>query len=72
MIGSTAEQAGYIAAAAVDKARDKFGVETARSLAIAFLCAWAVALSRLLGPKAASELVYQVADQVAAPDEGAE
>ncbi|KQV66618.1 hypothetical protein [Caulobacter sp. Root343] len=69
MIGSTAEQAGYIAAAAVDKASQKFGVEVAKSLAIAFLCAWAVALKRLLGPKAASEIVYQVADQVAAPEE---
>lgn len=70
MIGSTAEQAGYIAAAAVDKAKQKFGVEVARSLALAFLCAWAVALKNLLGPQAASELVYQVADTVLAPEEG--
>lgn len=63
-------QAVEIACAAVANAQKTKGHQFAYDIAVAYACGYAVALRQLLGPEAAADRLYQIADQIATTPHG--
>lgn len=73
MTGQAHELAGQaveIACAAVAKAQASHGDQYAYDLATAYMCAYGVALRKLLGPEHASANIYALADKIATSPKG--